>query len=359
LIGGNGVHELSFYGRDVAGNVADGQLGAAVPGRAVVRIDREPPAVVFVAGQDPAEPERIEATVADRLSGPSERQGSIGVRPLGSEEEFEALPTQVEPGRLVANWDSDSYPPGAYEFRATGYDVAGNSAPARLRSDGRLMVLPNPLKTPVRIGSGLGAESGSGQKPVPYGRWVRYSGRLRTVDGDPVPNAEVNVTETFAAGSTPPTRRTLLHTSADGGFSLRLPPGPNREVSASFGGTRLLTRATGTGARLRVRGAVRLRASATVAQVGGAPVVFSGNVGRLGVKSLAGKTVELQFRYPGAGWSEFRTVETNAAGRFRYAYRFSDDDSRGVRFQFRAVVPAQEGWPYDAGASRPVIVTGR
>ncbi len=359
LIGGDGVHELSFYGRDVAGNVADGQLGAPPPGRAVVRIDREPPAVVFAAGQDPAEPERIEATVADHLSGPSERQGSIGVRPLGSEAEFAELPTRVEPGRLVAYWDSDSYPPGAYEFRAVGYDVAGNSAAARLRNDGRLMVLPNPLKTPVRLGSGFGDERGSRQGPRPYGRWTRYGGRLRTVDGAPVPDAEVNITETFAAGSTPPARTTLTRTKADGSFSLRLPPGPSREVSASFGGTRLLTRAAGPQQQLRVRGAVRLQTSAEVARIGGAPIVFSGRIGRLGAKSLAGKTVELQFRYPGAGWSEFRTVETNAAGRFRYAYRFSDDDSRGVRFQFRAVVPSQEGWPYDAGASHPVIVTGR
>lgn len=359
LISGNGVHELSFYGRDVAGNVADGQLGAAPPGQAVVRIDRETPAVVFAATQDPAEPERIEATVADRLSGPSEQQGAIGVRQPGSGAEFEELPTRVESGRLVAHWDSDSYPPGAYEFRATGYDIAGNSAAARLRSDGRLMVLPNPLKTPVRISSGFGAEPGSRQKPAPYGRWVRYSGRLRTVDGAPVPDAEVTVTETFAAGSAPPTRTTLTRTHADGSFSLRLPPGPSREVTAGFGGTRVLTRAAGVKQLLRVHGAVRLQTSAASARIGGAPVFFRGHLGRVGAASLAGKTVELQFRYPGADWSEFRTVETNAAGRFRYAYRFSDDDSRGVRFQFRAVVPAQEGWPYEEGASQPVLVTGR
>lgn len=359
LIGGNGVHQLSFYGRDVAGNVADGQLGAPQPGHAVVRIDREPPAVVFAAGQDPAEPERIEATVADHLSGPSEQQGTIGVRQLGSEAEFEELPTRVESGRLVARWDSDSYPPGAYEFRATGYDAAGNSAAARLRSDGRLMVLPNPLKEPVRLRSGFGSEPGSREKLAAYGRWVRYSGRLQTADGDPVPNAEVAVTETFAAGSAPPTRTTLARTRADGGFSLRLPPGPSRNVSASFDGTRLLTRAAGSAQRLRVRGAVRLRTSAAVARIGGSPIVFSGHVGRLGAKSPAGRTVELQFRYPGADWSEFRTVTTNATGRFRYPYRFSDDDSRGIRFQFRAVVPAQEGWPYDGGTSHPVIVTGR
>ena len=69
--------------------------------------------------------------------------------------------------------------------------------------------------------------------------------------------------------------------------------------------------------------------------------------------------MELQFRYPGARWSEFRTLEADARGRFRYAYRFSDDDSRGVRFQFRAHVPGREGWPYEPASSRPVSIEGR
>jgi hypothetical protein len=45
-------------------------------------------------------------------------------------------------------------------------------------------------------------------------------------------------------------------------------------------------------------------------------------------------------------------------GRFRYAYRFSDDDSRGARFQFRAFASAQNDWPYEPGSSGPVAVLG-
>ena len=52
-------------------------------------------------------------------------------------------------------------------------------------------------------------------------------------------------------------------------------------------------------------------------------------------------------------------MQTDAHGHFRYPYAFSDDDSRGVRFQFRAFAPAQAGWPYEPAASRPVAVTGR
>jgi hypothetical protein len=357
-VSGSGIHQLSFYGQDAAGNVADGQAGAPPPEQATVKIDEAPPTVAFTASQDPAEPERIEAAVADPLSGPSRQHGSIAVRPLGSSARFEVLPTSVEPGRLVAHWDSDSYPPGNYEFRAIGYDLAGNTASGTKRGDGAKMVLPSPLKTPVTVSAGFGAKPRA-KKRVPYGRGVRYTGQLETASGAPVGGAEVTMTETFSAGSEPTSRATVVRTRADGTFSLRLAPGPSRQVSASFAGSRTLTRATGSNAGLAVRSAVRFHASTALARVGGGPVVFSGRVAHLGAKAPKGKAVALQFRYPGAGWSEFRTVATGAGGRFRYAYRFSDDDSRGVRFQFRAVVPAQEGWPYDSGASRPVLVTGR
>jgi 5-hydroxyisourate hydrolase-like protein (transthyretin family) len=89
-------------------------------------------------------------------------------------------------------------------------------------------------------------------------------------------------------------------------------------------------------------------------------VAFSGRVGDLDASIPAGgRPVELQFRFPGSEWSEFRTVQTDAQGRFRYPYSFSDDDSRGIRFQFRAYVPAQDDWPYEPAFSRSVFVTGR
>jgi hypothetical protein len=96
------------------------------------------------------------------------------------------------------------------------------------------------------------------------------------------------------------------------------------------------------------------------AEVGGTPVVFRGRVSAgAGEIPPSGKAVELQFRLPGLPWQEFRTVETDRRGRFRYAYRFSDDDSRGVRFLFRAQAIAQDGWPYEPGSSRTVGVRGK
>lgn len=165
--------------------------------------------------------------------------------------------------------------------------------------------------------------------------------------------------EVFATGAAPRRRDVTLRTGPRGGFSLSLGRGPSRDLAAYFAGTRTLTRANSASAHRGVRTSVVLRASRAVAKVGGRPVVFTGRVLAAGAAgAAAGLPVELQFRYRGAGWSEFRTVETDRRGRFQLPYRFSDDDSRGIRFRFRAYVKGREGWPYEPGTSRPVTVTG-
>jgi len=346
-VGGSGIHTVSFYARDAAGNVAGGSPQTPPPQTALVRIDETPPEVEFAPAQDPADPERIEATVIDALSGPSQNRGTIAVRLAGTRARFEQLPTRVEGNRLIARWSSNDYPEGKYEFVATGFDVAGNAATGTDRARGGRMVLVNPLKAPAVLTAELSG--------------LRLSGRLRRAAGGALAGQEVTIAETLADGAAPSRRTTVVRTRADGTFSLRLPKGPSRELSASFAGTRLLSRAAAAAIRLAARTPVRLHASAASARVGGRPIVFKGRVSTTGTAPGAGAKlpVELQFRYRGATWSEFRTVETDARGRFRYAYRFSDDDSRGVRFQFRAYVKGREGWPYEPSASRPVTVAGR
>ncbi len=375
-VSGDGVHRVSFHARDAAGNVSD-------EGAAVVRIDEAPPAVAFAREQDPAEPERILATVADGLSGPALR-GSIAVRPADSNQRFTALPTTAAAGTLTAAWDSDAFPAGSYEFRATGYDRAGNSTSTNRRADGARMVLSNPLKTAARLHFGFGGrrlvwqrcrrvaggrrcrrhvtrsfDGRPAARSASYGHGIVVGGRLTTATGSPLTGQPVALVESFDAGSSQGPRTTVVETRGDGSFTTRLAPGPSRRVAAVFAGNRVLCRTSARPIRLGVLASVRLRASSTRAQIGGSPVVFSGRVGGRDARLPAtGRPVQLQFRLPGAGWSEFRTVQTDAHGRFRYAYAFADDDSRGVRFQFRAYAPAAEGWPYEAGASRPVFVTG-
>jgi hypothetical protein len=184
-------------------------------------------------------------------------------------------------------------------------------------------------------------------------------GRLVDATGAPLPGQTVDVVESFMAGARHPDRRTAVTTDADGDFRARLAPGPSREVRAEFAGTRRLTRAGGRLLRLRIRAGVQLHVSTGRVQVGGAPVVFRGRIVHPEARIPAsGLPVELEFRLPGTPWTEFRTVQSDGAGRFRYPYSFSDDDSAGVRFLFRAFVPATGGWPFAPATSRPLAVTG-
>ena len=359
LVSGDGVHRVEYYGRDAAGNVNAGQGGGDPPATAIVRIDGAAPRVAFADRPDPEDPERLEATVADPLSGPSATLGTIGVRPARSRQPFRPLPTAVGDGRLVARWDSDSYPDGSYEFEAIGYDRAGNAGTGTVRANGSRMVLANPVKARTTLEARLG---GRGRAPrlLASGQGVRLSGRLLGAGRSPLAGQEIWVIESFDSGATPQRRIASVRTGADGSFALLVPPGPGRQIEVSFAGTRTLARATAAPLRLEVRGGVRMRASAPVARIGGRPVVFRGRVVSAGATLPAdGLPVALQFRLPGLRWSEFRTVATDGRGNFRYRYAFADDDSRGVRFQFRAVVAAQAGWPYAEGTSKPIAVTGR
>jgi hypothetical protein len=382
-VSGQGVHHVVFWGRDAVGNAGDGSAPFAPPGAATVRIDETDPVVRFAAA-DPADPERIEAIVTDALSGADGDRGSIALRRVGSSGPFQPLPTEAQAGRLVARWNSDDFPDGAYEFRATGFDTAGNSA-SNLAGGGAPLTLRNPVKRVARLAFGFGGAQGLvlprcarsdgarrchravihsfARRPVtravPCCHGSVVGGRLADPAGQPLAGQTVEVVEAFAGGARQRTRGTAVTTDADGYFRARLEPGPSRTVSVEFAGTHHLTRAAGRSLRLRVRAAIHLRVSTSRVLVGGAPVVFSGQIVHPETRiPTRGLPVELEFRLPGMAWNQFRTVQSDAAGRFAYPYSFSDDDSSGVRFLFRAFVPATGGWPFAPANSRPLAVTG-
>jgi hypothetical protein len=379
VVAGEGTHTVTYYARDAAGNL--GGVGDASAVRSV-RIDRSPPRIAFSAALDAADPELLEARVADSLSAAAPSRGSIATRPAGSRRQFSPLPTAVSNGRLLARWDSDRYPPGSYEFRATGYDNAGNAASSQRRVNGTALVLPAPLKTPTRLRAGFGGrrlvwhrcvkaelqrrcrrevvesfERRPATRVVPYGRGVAVGGLLTVATSGPVAGLPVQVIEVF--DGRPARHVRTVETAADGSFFCRLAPGPSRRIEFAFAGTRTLAGAAGRVTSLAVQAGVRMSASSSTAVVGGRPVVFSGTVEDAAAIPPQGKAVELQFRLPGLPWTQFRTIRTDLRGHFRHPYRFSDDDSHGVRFQLRAFVPAEEGWPYEPAASRPVAVQGR
>ncbi len=354
---GSGAHAVAYYARDAAGNVADGGMTNGLPNRdpatAIVRIDREPPRVAFAGSQDPRDPELIEARATDRLSGIDPGRGSIGVRPAGSAARFTELPTERRGGTLAARWDSESVPPGEYEFRAIAFDVAGNPTSTALLTNGAPMRLNAPLKPLPRVLARLRGPVGR------LDRSARLTGRLVIGRHASLAGLSVRVLERFDPGAVPPQRVSFATTDAQGRYSAQLEGGPGREVLVQSPSTPTLRPATSQPLQIAVPARVRLRVSSTRARVGGHPIVFSGRVRATGARIPSdGKVVALQFRLPGLPWRAFRTVRTNKRGRFRYAYRFADDDSRGAHFQFRAVAVAEENWPYLQAHSSKVIVTG-
>ncbi len=353
---GEGTHRVEVRARDAAGNLSD--RGGEPALTATVRIDSSPPRVAFANRPDPSDPERIEATVGDTLSGPSPRRGTIGVRPARSRQSFAPLPTTVSGNRLLARWDPDAHPAGSYEFQASAYDAAGNTATTTLRGDGTRMVAVSGEKQRTTLRAGFGKHRLASAQ-APCGRDVVLDGKLTTANGQPLNGEEVAATEVFDAGAALRQRTSAVRTGADGSFALSLDSGPSRRIELAFAGSRGRTASSASPLRLESQGCVTLRASSSSAWIGGRPVVFRGQVSAPRGTPPSGVPVALQFRLPGLPWSEFRTVTTDRHGRFRYPYSFADDDSRGVRFRFRALVAAHDGWPYATGASRPVAVTGR
>ena len=379
-VSGEGSHLVTAWARDRLGNAVAAEGTPA----AMVRIDETPPLVSFAARQRPEDPELIEVAVADALSGPSTGRGSIEVRAAGTNQGFEELPTRASAAGLLARWSSDDFPTGNYEFRATGFDAAGNPARSGRRVDGTSMVLRNPIKVPTAIGSGFGGaklvwqhchrvdggrrcrreavtdfESRPAVRTVPYGRSLRFGGVLHSTSGAPLAGLPVEIVETFAPGADSAQHRTTVTSRPDGRFDARLAPGPSRRVEAFFPGTRTLTRSVGRSVTMAVRAGVRLHASTSAARIGGDPVIFSGRLlAEEATIPRTGRPIQLEFGVPGGAWSEFRTVQSDRRGRFRYPYAFTDDDSGGIRFQFRAVSPEQSDWPYRPAASAPVAVTG-
>ena len=357
-IDSEGVHEISYYARDLAGNIDDGievnGLRNRAPATEAVRIDLSGPVLAFSAAQDPQDPELIHVTVRDSLSGPDRGRGTIGVRRAGDDGPYSPLTTTFAEGGLEARWNSDAFAPGRYEFAAVAYDLAGNSSSTTSREGGGAMLLPNPLKTRTALTLRRGRIGA-----VPYGSRPFVRGRLATASGAPPSRRPVEVIEHFAAGSALETRVSRLRTRPDGRFSLRLGNGPSRTVQLRFPGDRRLAASLSRPARIMVGGLITLRTSSGFAVVGGRPLVFSGRVGqRLAKPPPTGKRIDLQFRLVGGTWKTFRSIHAGVSGAFRLPYRFVDQESRGTRFEFRALAGGEGSWPYARAVSAIRTVVG-
>ncbi|HET6571205.1 MAG TPA: carboxypeptidase-like regulatory domain-containing protein [Solirubrobacterales bacterium] len=372
---GPGVYSLRLWLRDEAGN--------SDPGTAVelpLRLDDVPPHVAFEPLDERAGGElrhAVSAAVRDEHSGPA--GGAIFYRRADAEG-WTRLPTMLEGGagaeRLVAPVPEE-LEPGVYFLRAEARDAAGNSAVTTRRDDGGEMALrklPPPIalsppppapppagrrrpKARTSLSASLRWRRRRGRRvTVPFGAGALLSGRLSRADGSGLAGRRLRVVSRPSHGALMRRRVATVRTGRHGGFRLALPAGPSRRVTVAYRGGPGLARARRPGLALRVRSAVTLSAAPRSLRTGHSLRLWGRVRARGAPLPRRGKLVAIQYYENEARvWRPILVTRSDHSGRFHARYRFRYI-SGTARIRLRAVVLAEERWPYAPGASRPVLV---
>lgn len=349
-----GSYSLQVWLRDDAGNEDPGSA-VTVP----LRFDDVRPSVAFVEAPDG----QLRADVADVDSGPA--SGSLFYRRLDSAQ-WSELPTKLVPAdaagsdHLVAPLPELGY--GTYVFRADAADAAGNTASTTLRADGTQMSIrrlppPRLAKAKTRLFARLRGGHGHGDVlTVPFGAPALLRGRLTSADGAGLGHRELRVVSHPSHGALARIGARTVRTGEQGGFELRLPPGPSRRVTVTFAGEAALEPARRPGLELRVRSGISLRAVPRSLQTGEA-VRLSGKVaGRGAPLPRRGKLVAIQYFEQETGrWRPVLVTRSDHHGRFHAHYRFRYV-SGSAAIRLRATALAEERWPYAPGSSAPVTI---
>ena len=361
----SGEWQLTLWREDAAGNRQPDN--ASLP--AMRRFDAVPPRLGFEQ-PSASDPTRVSVLVDDPVSGLA--GGQIELSRQGSST-WEALPTEQEGSRLVARIDDARLPAGPYVLRGTARDQATNQNSTDQLLDGRPMAINLPLRGPAAMRAGVVREQTvrtavkrrgkrrrvrrrvtrlESRVRVALGREVRVDGRLERPDGQPIPGAEVQVLARSATSAEQPVG--VLQTDDQGRFAYLARAGSTRVLRFAYAGTPQ-SLPTQTEVTLLVPAASTIRARPRRVRNGRA-VGFAGRLRSLPVPP-AGKLVELQVLLSGQ-WQTFRTTRTTPGGVWRVGYRFRR--SCGVlRYHFRARIPAEAGYPFESGRSRPAVVRVR
>jgi len=329
--------------------------------RAVVRVDRTPPALERVR----LTPRGATLTAAWRASDAHSGVASAALqwRDGGTWRTFAADAASGGEGSLLA--DLGTVPAGDRVVRLLVGDGAGNGAAhtstVRLAGGGAGSAAGDPIerlrtaRLALRMpGARARWHRGRAQlvQTVRYGARVTVAGRLRDRAGRPIGGAEVVVRGHRGAHL----GRTL--TRADGRFRIRVSPdaGGVLRVGVPVGRRLLPVRSVNT---LRVRVRPRLLTSASAVLVGmGREVVFAGRLlpspAALGLGRRKG--IVLEWRDPIRGtWRPVVNATVGPDGRFAIPWRFG---VRGLTIPMRVSVPGELGWPLTPVRSRviPVVV---
>jgi hypothetical protein len=349
-----GTYSLQLWLRDEAGNEAPSSA-VTVP----LRLDDLKPEVAFAAESPEGQ---LRADVTDPHSGP--RSGQILYRRVDAPSWIE-LPTKLVPAQeptgaaLLAPMPELGF--GTYVFRVDAEDAAGNTASSTLRADGTQMAIrrvppPHVPRAKSRLFARL--RGGHGESlTVPFGAPALLSGRLtRAADGAGLGDREIRVVSRPSRGALVPVGVATARTGEQGGFELRLPPGPSRRVNVVFAGDGALEPSSREALELRVRSGVSLRAVPRTLRTGEV-VRLSGKVRSSGAPiPRRGKLVAIQYLEEATHrWRPVLGTRTDHHGSFRVHYRFRYVTGRAA-IRIRATALPEERWPYAPGSSAPVAV---
>jgi hypothetical protein len=184
------------------------------------------------------------------------------------------------------------------------------------------------------------------------GRHAEVAGRLVNRDGHGIASADVRVLSSSSVS--PEQLLAVVQTDTEGRFRYRAAGSTSRRLRFAYAGSSLILPAERTIA-MSVPALTSLRVSRGRA-LNGQAVSFSGKL-RTEPAPPNGKLIELQVRLSDR-WQTFRTTRSDTARRWAIRYRFKR--TRGEqRFRFRARLPREAGYPFDAGKSEPLTVRVR
>jgi len=189
-----------------------------------------------------------------------------------------------------------------------------------------------------------------------YGQADRITGRLETTAGQPISGALLDVSETPAYEGAKTVPLAGVRTGPTGAWTLTLP----RSISSSALHFAYRSHVDDTvpvataALTLRVHAGIALRIAPHVTSVEHT-IHFSGTLHGTPIPP-GGKQLILEAS-SGGEWIEFRTITTNAHGRYHASYTFKFPGP--VTYRFRAVSPYEADFPYLAGSSNVVGVYER
>lgn len=178
----------------------------------------------------------------------------------------------------------------------------------------------------------------------------RVEGRLVTEGGAPVVGAEVCVAT--RAGNRSERVVSTPRTGSDGRFSASLPRGPGRQVRVAHWSTPSSVTQAFRSFKVKARPVLSVRPGRTLRN--GDVAVFRI---RLPKPDASGRRVVLEVRN-GNRWQPLRAGRTRGHGYWRGSYRFRGTTTNST-YRFRARVPRQSAYGYEAGKSETVRIRVR